>query len=65
MPRSFRRMSRYTGVYGNTGNFYGNYVSSQGSRQSQELERARPPPVRAAGPGELWLVEVKQVVGRH
>jgi hypothetical protein len=49
MPGSFRRISRYTGVYGGTGNFYGNYVSSQGSRQSQELARARPPPVRAPG----------------
>ena len=37
MPCSFRRMSRYTGVYGDLGNFYGNYVLSQGSRQSQGL----------------------------
>jgi len=44
--------------------FYGNYVLSQGSRQSQELARGGRPGA-GAGPGKLWLVEVKQVVGRH
>ena len=64
MPCSFRRMSRYTGVYGDMGNFYGNYVLSQGPRQSQGLAR-RPPPLRAAGAGEFFLHPVKRVVGQH
>src|ERR1700739_107849 len=50
MPRSFRRMSRYTGVYGDMGNFYGNYVLSQGSRQSQGLARGGRPRYGRPGP---------------
>jgi hypothetical protein len=49
---------------GDIGNFYGNHLMSRGSRQRQELASAGRSGA-GAGPGELWLVEVKQVVGRH
>src|SRR5690348_12991835 len=43
MPRSFRRMSRYTGVYGDLGNFYGNTCCPRGRGSPRSLPGAAAP----------------------
>jgi hypothetical protein len=56
MPRSFRRISRYTGVYDDIGDFYGNYLSSQGLAAIPGARQGRAAPVRVRDPVSYgWL----------